>query len=158
MDAVADSLDRARPHALRRALRLVDGDRPAAEDLVEDVVARLWERARCGDGEPYEVAYVVQSVTNAARNVWRRRRVHDRRVPLLATPSSSPAGDEPAIARIDLDRLLAGLADHDRRLLELRYLDGLSQGEVARRLGVPQGTVASASARALGRLREAVAA
>ena len=45
------------------------------------------------------------------------------------------------------------LADGDRRVLHLRYAEDLTQAEVARRLGLPEGTVKVRLHRARGRLR-----
>jgi RNA polymerase sigma-70 factor (ECF subfamily) len=48
---------------------------------------------------------------------------------------------------------LDALADGDRSLLALRYAEDLTQSEVARRLGMPEGTVKVRLHRARRRLR-----
>jgi RNA polymerase sigma-70 factor, ECF subfamily len=55
--------------------------------------------------------------------------------------------------RLSVEQALGALADGDRRLLALRYTEDLSQSEVARRLGVPEGTVKVRLHRARRRLR-----
>ena len=51
---------------------------------------------------------------------------------------------------------LATLAPQQREVLELAYFGGLSQSEIATRLGAPLGTVKSWTRQALTRLRELV--
>ena len=87
------------------------------------------------------------------------------------TPSPLANGDEPedghvgAPAAIDpsyddvADRLLLGpalasLDERERRLLELRFVDGLSQSEIAVRLGMSQMHVSRLLRRALTQLED----
>jgi RNA polymerase sigma-70 factor, ECF subfamily len=55
--------------------------------------------------------------------------------------------------RVSVEQALDTLGDGDRRLLRLRYAEDLTQSEVARRLGVPEGTVKVRLHRARRRLR-----
>jgi RNA polymerase sigma-70 factor (ECF subfamily) len=55
--------------------------------------------------------------------------------------------------RVSVEQALGTLPDGDRRLLRLRYAEDLTQSEVARRLGVPEGTVKVRLHRARRRLR-----
>ncbi len=55
-----------------------------------------------------------------------------------------PALRDPALgAEEELEALLAGLDDEQRVVLLLRFRDGLSYREIAERLGMPPGTVAT---------------
>ena len=51
---------------------------------------------------------------------------------------------------------VVALSDRDRRVLQLRVADGLSQREIAKRVGVSQMQVSRILARTLARMREAV--
>ena len=53
----------------------------------------------------------------------------------------------------DLLAAVAGLPEHERLVVVLRYLDGLSVAEVAAALGRPVGTVTKQLSRAIERLR-----
>jgi RNA polymerase sigma-B factor len=52
-----------------------------------------------------------------------------------------------------LDQLLRRLPERDRRILELRFIEELTQSEIAARVGVSQMCVSRVLARTLGRLR-----
>ena len=70
--------------------------------------------------------------------------------------------DEPAMSadeRQRRDRIaaaMAALTPQQREVLELGYFGGLSQSEIAARLGAPLGTVKSWTRQGLMRLREVV--
>jgi RNA polymerase sigma-70 factor (ECF subfamily) len=78
----------------------------------------------------------------ALRLLEGRVRRHDREVAAPVEPEAR--GDDPfeaLHARLDTRRALAGLLPEERTLLHLRYRHDLTQAEVARRLGMPEGTV-----------------
>jgi RNA polymerase sigma-70 factor, ECF subfamily len=75
-----------------------------------------------------------------------RRRDEGEAVPVDfedGSPDANPGcrADAADLCRA-LDRTLKGLPEHQRRVWELRELDGLSYAEIATRLGVPRGSVA----------------
>ena len=63
-----------------------------------------------------------------------------------------------AETRDQLHAALRELRDEDREVIGARYFLGLSEAETAEALALPAGTVKSRTSRALGRLREALAA
>lgn len=91
------------------------------------------------------------------------------RVSQRALSIDAPAGagpDEPVIELSEDDagfgqlenrellaRLLARLPERDRRIVELRFIDELTQSEIAAEIGVSQMCVSRVLARTLGRLR-----
>ena len=58
-----------------------------------------------------------------------------------------------AVELADLHAALERLSERDRRLLEMRYEEDLTQGTIARRLGIPEGTVKVRLHRARAKLR-----
>jgi RNA polymerase sigma-B factor len=60
-------------------------------------------------------------------------------------------------ARCELQRAVAQLGDRDRLLVQLRFVEELSQAEIGRVLGVTQMQVSRLLAKVLGRLRELLA-
>jgi RNA polymerase sigma-70 factor, ECF subfamily len=63
---------------------------------------------------------------------------------------------EGMLLRMEVQRAVGGLSVADRQLLALRYERDLTQPEVARMLGIPEGTVKIRLHRLRGRLRKAL--
>ena len=55
-----------------------------------------------------------------------------------------------------MQAVLVALPDDQREIVVLAYIDGLSHSEIARRVGVPLGTVKSRMRLAYNRIREAL--
>jgi RNA polymerase sigma-B factor len=56
--------------------------------------------------------------------------------------------------RLALGPLLARLPDRDRQILQLRFVTGCSQSEIATRVGISQMQVSRLLSRCLGQLRD----
>jgi RNA polymerase sigma-70 factor (sigma-E family) len=141
---------------VRLAVLLV-GDQPSAEDVVQDVFARLCLRDRlpAGDGS---LAYVRAAVLNGCRSTLRRRGVA-RRYRNFAGPlgrgATQDSAEDEAILAEDRRQVLAALAalpPRRREVLVLRYWLGLAEAEIASVLGISTGTVKSTAARGLATL------
>jgi RNA polymerase sigma-70 factor (sigma-E family) len=146
------------PALLRTAYLLCGGDRGAAEDLLQEVLERMfprWRRIR-DDPEPY----IRASLANAAANRWRRR---SRRVtetpmtfdvehPLVSGPEQRVLNQETVV------RALSALPPRMRAVLVLRYFDDLSEVDTAAALRCGVGTVKSQTSKGLARLREVMGA
>jgi len=177
--ALGDLYDRHADSVFRVAYRLL-GDRGQAEDVLQETILALWNRAETYDPR---VASLAAWLTTIARNrAVDRLRARARRpfaVPLSATFEA--AGEDEGAAERVLDRgILVGGAtpQHDpelvserretrdavrnalsrmppleRQALELAYYGELSQSEIALRLDWPLGTVKTRTRRALLRLR-----
>jgi RNA polymerase sigma-70 factor (sigma-E family) len=159
-DSLAGLFRRHHAELVRLAVLLVH-DQPTAEDVVQDVFARIHaSRAAGRPGE--ELAYIRASVLNACRSVLRRRRVARRATrfhDVLSDHSASASAEAEAIRDEDRRQVLAALAAlpaRRREVLILRYYLGLSQAEIASTLGVSQGTVKSAAARGIAALARAL--
>jgi RNA polymerase sigma-70 factor (sigma-E family) len=140
--------------ASRRLLRsafLLIGDRGAAEDLLQDVLERMYARwSRIDD--PH--AYARRAIAHAATNRWRTRRRHPE-VPLGERDVAAAVNPEPASR--DVLAALATLPPGQRAVVVLRFFDDLSIDQTASALGCSAGTVKSQTARALPRLRALLA-
>jgi RNA polymerase sigma-70 factor (sigma-E family) len=149
---------RARHLDLVRLAALLLGDSAAAEDVVQDVFARVWEGRDRLAAAGFTAGYFYRAVVNGCRSVHRRRRGPfllgaSAEVALLAVPEASA---EEAVLRADDDRrmlrALAALPRRQREALILRYYQRLSEAEIAAAMGISRGTVKSTTARGLAAL------
>ena len=162
-------------------LRFV-GDRQAAEELVQDTYLAAWRHA--GQYEPsagsvlgWLLGIARHKSIDRARSIARRphvvrldgpedERTEDRLERAMAatgaTTVGSAAHDDPEVAamraweRAVVRGALGSIPPAERQALELAYDEGLTQSEVAARLGWPLGTVKTRTRRGLGVLRAAL--
>src|SRR3954469_15257720 len=148
-----DDFVHGRGRALLRFAYVLCGDAHLAEDLVQEVLARMhrrWDRiAAMHHAEAYVRTAVVRQFVS-----WRRLR--------SAREACVAGGPEPAgfadpqqrvLARDQMWRLLAGLPRAQRAVLVLRFYCDLADGEIAGLLDCRESTVRSQAARALARMR-----
>lgn len=125
-----------------------------AEDIAQDALLRAWRRRstlRDGDRRNQWLATIV-------RNEAFRQHARVRPDPIATIESQEGADDERVVAtveRADLHAALNRLPEKDRQLLHLRYDEDLTQAAIARRLGIPEGTVKVRLHRARDKLRRA---
>ncbi|WP_432190428.1 SigE family RNA polymerase sigma factor [Streptomyces sp. Tue6028] len=136
---------------LKTAVLLSGGDKHAAEDLLQNALAKVagrWHRIH----EPE--AYVRQVLYRQQIGQWRLKGGR-REVSVAEPPDTGALGDGAAAAelRLVMRAALARLTARQRAVLVLRYFEDLPEAEVARVLDCPIGTVRSTSHRALARLR-----
>ena len=141
-------------HALSR-IRLdyvMLGDRPAAEDVVQEAFLGLyqrWSKLRDTANAP---GYLRASVMNSCRMVLRSSARRDDRI---AAELPWESAEATALLSEEYRHLLRGiqaLPPRQREALVLRYYLDLSEEETARSMGVRPGTVKSATSRALAAL------
>lgn len=142
-----------RSAALVRSAWLLTGDEAAAQDLVQTALAATWVRwGRLRDPGAAE-AYVRRVMLSTFLS-WRRRRWHGE-VPTAAPPDHAAAGDpfEAVELRAAVVAALARLPRRQRAVIDLRYVEDLTEAQAAQALGCAIGTVKSQSAKALATLR-----
>jgi RNA polymerase sigma factor (sigma-70 family) len=150
-------LFRERHAELVRLAMLVVGDQPTAEDVVQDVFARLCAKDLL-PGRDGSLAYVRAAVLNGCRSVLRRRAIARRfggaRDALGRDAAQDSAESEVILAedRRQVLTALSALPVRRREVLVLRYWLGLSEAEIASVLGISPGTVKSNAARGLAAL------
>lgn len=138
----------------RAARRVLGASSPdgvtSAEDVVGEVFIRLLERRGAlllaYRGESSLAAYLVAVARRVAIDARRRGR------PASPLPSEGAAADAPEDPPERLAQALAALPEQDRRILTLRYMEGMSYRGMATLLALPMGTVATWLSRARERL------
>lgn len=124
-----------------------------AEDIAQDALLRAWRRrSTLRDG-----ARRKEWLGTIVRNEAFRQRERVRPDPVDTVESWDGAEDDRIIStveRADLHAALSSLNERDRKLIELRYEEDLTQEAIARRLGIPDGTVKVRLHRVRHKLRE----
>lgn len=135
------------------ALALV-GEREAARDLVQDVWVRTLEDPPRDVRRPR--AWLGRVLRNALSS--RRRSESARASRELAHERDGARGADDVVERAEAQRHLVeavlALDEPLRKTVLLRFFDGLSSTEIARRQGVPDSTVRTRLAQALEQLRQ----
>lgn len=140
---------------LTRLAHSIARDREEAEDIVQIVFLRMLEHSPRVAGVPISKAFLVTAVKRAAIDRWRRTRA--QRVKVEPSIRVEELGAAPvAPAELAEDSMLAAidtLPDCLRTTLLLRIDARLSYTEIARRLNIPERTVATRIHRAKAVLR-----
>ena len=145
---------------IRRVLR----DPEAAAEVLQEVFWQVWREAPQYDparGSP-EAWLVMRAKTRAIdrlRSIRRRDRTFVAPVDESVARSSDEPAENPAVVAEDrslVQTALAQLPEPQRRVIELAFYDGLTQSEIAIRLGEPLGTVKTRARLGLERLRGAL--
>jgi RNA polymerase sigma-70 factor (ECF subfamily) len=131
------------------------GSAEIARDLVQEAAVRALTARRVPDDPSAYRAWMFRIVRNAAIDEIRRRRT-DGMLPLPAPPVDVWRCEEGHIARLTLERGLAGLPRVHRETIALIDIAGFSYAEAAGLLHVPIGTVMSRVARARAALYDAL--
>src|SRR5919199_2175726 len=142
---------RVRWTPLVRLAYTVTGDVARAEDAVQEGFAKLWPRwSRLRDEDPYGYVrrVVVNEAVTAGRRRWRRSEVVTDRPPERPVPQDV---DDWASLRT----ALAALTPRQRAVVVLRFVEDLSEAQVAQVLGCSVGTVKAHASRGLAMLRAA---
>jgi RNA polymerase sigma-70 factor, ECF subfamily len=153
--ALEDLYDRHADLLYSLILRIVRGA-AEAEEVLQETWLQAWRRAGAYDPSRGTVgAWLVTLARSRAidrlRSEGSRRRVETESSLEPPAPAADPAAE--ASQRQRSERVTAALGDLDHReVLELAYYSGLSQAEIAGRLGAPLGTVKSWTRQALLKL------
>jgi RNA polymerase sigma-70 factor (sigma-E family) len=152
-DQSFDDFVRHEQAGLVRYATLLAGSRAQGEDLVQEVLIRVYPRwSQLTDSPGHALAYVRRAVTN--EHVSWRRRWATRHIGFLA-PHDLP--DQPAPTAPDPDEqlweILRGLPRQQRAAVVLRYYESLSDAEIADVLNCRVGTVRAHISRGLATLR-----
>lgn len=146
--------------------RLVGGDRPLAEDLVQETLLHVLRQRTCQSDRPFK-PWLYAIATNLARDHFKSASVRqrwrggdDEEEALLHLYDSAPGPEEHALAAeqgSEVQAALAQLREEYRVVVVLRFYQGFSLQEIAATLHIPLGTVKSRLSVGVHRLRTVLA-
>jgi RNA polymerase sigma-70 factor (ECF subfamily) len=135
-----------------------------AQDVIQDVFIQIWDKAKLYDpakGKPLTWALTLtrNRSIDRIRAIQRRTRLRDDFEKETVVDES--AGLREALSGVDasersqiLRDAVGRLSPEQRKVIELAFFGGLTQSEVADRLGEPLGTVKARARRGLMKLKE----
>jgi RNA polymerase sigma-70 factor (ECF subfamily) len=136
------------------------GDVALAQDLTSEVFLRMVQSLHTFDvrGRPL-LAWLYTIARNLVADDYRRKKqvTHLPLEELLATDSGNPAqGVEQSLLAHDVAVTLGHLTEEQRQVILLKFMENLTNPEVAYLLGKPEGAIKSLQHRALAALRRAL--
>jgi RNA polymerase sigma-70 factor (ECF subfamily) len=157
--ALAELYDEYTPLLYPVVLRILRSA-PDAEDALQDAWLQVWKRSVSYDASRGTVAAWLLTVARTRaldryRSVASRRRAESNVDPEPVTPPVDPSMSA-AVGEIGarVRESLSMLQPQQRQVLEIAYFEGLSQSEIAGRIGAPLGTVKSWTRQGLQKLKE----
>jgi RNA polymerase sigma-70 factor (ECF subfamily) len=160
--ALAELYDRYRAILFGLLMRILN-NREEAEDVLQEVFLQVWRKATDFDenrGRPFTwlVTLARSRGIDRLRTLASRERVAEAGAKEVSEEVSDAATDAfKSEQRGLVTKALSQLPDEQKRPLMLAYFDGLTQSEIATRLGAPLGTVKTRMRTGLIRLREMLA-
>jgi RNA polymerase sigma-70 factor, ECF subfamily len=158
--ALAELYDRYGRIAYSLILRVVR-DSGIAEDLVQETFLRVWNRVHGFDAEkgaigPWLLAVARNRAIDYLRSAGGRERnaveFEETERPALYTDMERDLLLSDSARRVK--SAMEKLSENQRQVIELAYFEGLSQTEMAERMGQPLGTVKTWVRAALKNLRD----
>lgn len=153
-DAAIAQVVQERGELLVRYAYLLTGDLHAAQDLLQDALVKVLSRTRVGFEPDVLEAYVRRTIMTLYIDGYRRRRRRRGAVHLGPVDDVAPAPAVGPAESLDLRAALATLGRQERAAVVLRYFDDLTVPDVARAMGLAEGTVKRYLSNATRRLQE----
>ena len=151
-----EALYKTNAAAVRRFLFWRTKDHMLADDLTSDVFEKAWRSRRQFDGRSAK-AWLHTIARNALIDYWRRKKALPVDDPEELARDYAVADSSEAFDRaLDAEAVriaLGKLPENTRRIIELRFIEGLSVREVAERLRLTEANVRVMQYRALRTLR-----
>ena len=139
--------------SLRRYARALTGDTASADDLVQDTLARAWERVASWSGMGDIRPWLFSIMHNLRMDQARKPELVTVPIDDDALAVADGQRQPDSLALRDLDSALRKLSGEHREVLLLVALEDMSYAQVAEVLGCPVGSVMSRLSRARAQLR-----
>jgi RNA polymerase sigma-70 factor (ECF subfamily) len=126
--------------SLRAYLGRVTGNRPLADDLLQETYFRFLRSSFNSDDESHQKNFLYRIATNLMRDHFRRPKREVGEVPEVGVEENISREVE---RRSDVGEALALLGPRDRAMLWLAYVEGSSHEEIAASLGLKPSSIRS---------------
>ena len=167
-DAALATLYRRHTPLLRTIIARVVNNDTDVDDLLQEVFVEIWNRVDSYDEvKGKALGWIVTLARRRAIDRVRRKQAYSRaeerlrESTLVAAEAMHPSTDSEAMngdtAEI-FQRILTTLPPKQREAVQLAYYSGLSQRDIARRTGIPLGTIKTRLELAIRKLRAAILA
>ncbi len=159
--ALAELYDRYARLVFSLALKVLN-DRSSAEEMVQEVFAKVWRNARDYSPERGKFSSWLIGITHhRCIDELRRRRVRPATESTDQEPLLELAGDDDpaeaafyALERARVRRALAKIPTEQRIVIELAFFEGLTHQEIAEHCHEPLGTVKTRVRLGMQKLKE----
>jgi RNA polymerase sigma-70 factor, ECF subfamily len=137
-----------------------------AEEVTQETFLRLWQRSEIYQPQRGSLSgFLFTMARSRSLDRLRSRQARQQKIQRIQTFSDYVSHYTPPLEFVTVEersnlvrQALQELSPADRQLLETAYYEGLSQSEIAKRDGIPLGTVKSRARQALKKLRTALKA
>jgi RNA polymerase sigma-70 factor (ECF subfamily) len=162
-DAFAQFYDRFAPGLFSMIFAILR-DQKESEDVLQDAFVQMWKRLATFD--PTRSNLFTWAVMISRHKAIDRLRARNRQTRLVEAVvetkevATQPGRAETSLPQDERDRVrraLAQLNDGQREAIDLAFFAGLTQSEIAEKLGAPLGTVKARIRRGLLALRDHLA-
>lgn len=103
------------------------------EDAVQETLLKAWARLETLRQDCFFETWMVRILINECKNQYRKRPVQDAQLPENLSMETCETSC--------LFEALMALADKHRIVLELHYIEGYKTREIAKIMGLPEGTI-----------------
>jgi RNA polymerase sigma-70 factor, ECF subfamily len=145
--------DRYHQRLFRFALVLGRGDEQLARDTVQSVFVTAAAKLSHAENENHLWNWLARVARQQLARSWRRQQRDSSVIGMADLPEWPDAVESDSRLEENLDAALLAMGAEDQRLIEWFYFDGLSQKEIAERLGTTPKAISSQLERARIKLR-----
>ena len=149
-DAFIALMDAYKLSLTRAAMAILHNEEDAA-DAVAETVVEAFSRL-CTLRQPkYFKTWITRALICNSCDILRQSK---RYVSMDRLPETEGPGSHPTDSTLDIQACLAQLAENDRLVLTLHYMDGLKIKEIAKMLETKEGTIKARLSRSRQRLQK----
>jgi RNA polymerase sigma-70 factor, ECF subfamily len=132
-----------------------------AEEVTQETFLRLWQRSEIYHPQRGSLSgFLITLTRSRSLDRLRSHSAHQQKLQRIQTFTHCVSDYNPPLEFVTVQErshlvreALKQLSPEDRQLLETAYYEGLSQSEIAKRDGIPLGTIKSRARQALKKLR-----